>query len=117
MAIRKLIDQNFEMHSGDTKDIIVEVLKQDDSVQPLTGATARFALSEDEFEPAIVTKTTGAGIVLTDPPAGILTVTLDAVDTEPLAGMHYYEVEVTDVALRISTVAVGWIDIRKNLLE
>ncbi len=117
MALRKLLDQNFEMVSGDTKDIVVTVLDELDQVVPIDGADVVFILSENEFSAALVTKTTGAGIVITNGPGGVFTVTLDSADTEDLIGEHYFEAEVTDVSNRVSTVAVGTIDIRKNVIE
>jgi carbamoylphosphate synthase small subunit len=117
MALRKLIDQNFEMVSGDTKDIVVTVLDESDQVVPITAASVVFTLSKNQFSAALVTKTTAAGIVISNGPGGELTITLDTADTESLIGEHYYEVELTDVSNRVSTVAVGCIDIRKNVIE
>jgi hypothetical protein len=117
MGLRRALDQNFEMHSGDTKDIVVTVLDELDQKVDITGSTAVFILSKNEFSAAIVTKTTGGGIALTDPVHGELTVTLDTADTEPLIGEHYFEIELTDASLRVSTVVVGHIDIRPNVIE
>ena len=117
MALRRLLDQNFEMVSGDTKDIVVTVFDELDQVVPITGASAVFILSVNEFSAALVTKTTGAGIVITDPVQGVLTVTLSPADTEPLIGTHYYEIELTDIDGKVSTIAFGQIDIRKNVIE
>lgn len=117
MAIlRKLIDQNFEMHSGDTKDILVSVLDELDAVVNITGATAVFILSNNPYSAAIVTKSSGSGIVITDGPAGILTVSLDPADTAALAGSFYYEVELTDASGRVSTIVVGQINIRADVV-
>ena len=117
MSLRKLIDQNFEMHSGDTKDIVVNVLDEQDQAVPIVAADVVFILSKNEFSTALVTKTTGGGgIVITNGPGGVLTITLDSADTEPLVGEHYYEVELTDVASRVNTIAVGSIDIRPNVI-
>ncbi len=117
MSLRKLLDTNFEMVSGDSKDIVVTVLDEQDQVVPITGASVVFILSRTEFSAALVTKTTGAGIVITDDVGGVLTVSLVPADTEPLVGTHYFEIELTDVALRVSTIVVGRIDIRKNVIE
>lgn len=117
MALRKLLDQNFEMVSGDTKDIVVTVLDELDQVVPINNAAIVFILSENEFTAALVTKAVGTGIVITNGPGGVFTVTLDSADTEALIGEHYYEAEVTDTGGRVSTVVVGTIDIRKNVIE
>jgi hypothetical protein len=117
MALRKLLETNFEMVSGDTKDIVVSVLDENDAVVPITGATAVFALSKTDFSPILFTKTVGSGIVITDGPGGILTVTLVEADTESLIGQHYYEIELTDAAFKVSTIALGRITIRKNQIQ
>jgi len=117
MALRRLLDTNFAMVSGDSKDIVVSVLDELDQVVPITGASAVFILSKTEFSAALVTKTTGGGIVITDGPAGVLTVSLDPADTEALVGTHYMEIELTDASLRVSTIVTGHIDIRKNVIE
>lgn len=116
MALRKLLDQNFEMVSGDSKDIVVTVFDELDQVVPIAGASIVFILSENEFSAALVTKTTGAGIVITNAAGGEFTVTLDSADTEPLVGEHYFEAEVTDTGGRVSTVVLGVIDIRQNVI-
>ncbi len=113
---RKQIDQNFEMHSGDTKDIVVTVLDELDQVVNISGATAVFILSQNPYSPAVITKSSGSGIVITDGPAGILTITLDAADTESLQGSFYYEVELTDASSRVSTIVVGQINIRADVV-
>ncbi len=114
MALRKLLETNFDMVSGDTKDLVVSVLDENDAVVPITGATATFVMSKTEFSPILFTYTVGSGIVITDGAGGILTVTIAAVDTEPLIGQHYYEIELVDASLKISTIALGRITIRKN---
>lgn len=113
---RKLIDQNFEMHSGDTKDIEVSVLDELDAVVNITGATAVFILSNNPYSAAIITKSSGSGIVITDGVAGLLTITLDPADTAALAGAFYYEVELTDASSRVSTIVVGQINIRADVV-
>ena len=117
MVLKRLLDTNFSMVSGDSKDIVVTVLDENDQVVPITGATIVFILSVNEFSAALVTKSTGAGIVITNGPRGVFTVTLDVADTEPLIGEHYFEAELTDAGGRVSTVVLGTIDIRKNVIE
>jgi hypothetical protein len=117
MAFRQLLETNFAMHSGDSKDIVVSVLDESDQVVPITGASVVFILSKSEWSAALVTKATGSGIVITDGPGGVLTVSLDPADTEDLVGTHYFEIELTDAGAKVSTIVVGRIDIRKNVIE
>ena len=117
MALRTLLETNFSMVSGDSKDIVVSVLDERDQVVPITGASATFILSMTEFTAALVTKTVGSGIVITDGPGGVLTVSLLPADTEPLIGQHYFEIELIDSGGKESTIVVGHIDIAKNVIE
>lgn len=117
MTLRTLLETNFDMVSGDSKDIVVSVLDESDQVVPITGASAVFILSKTQFTAALVTKTTGSGIVITDGPGGVLTVSLLPADTEPLIGQHYFEIELTDTNSKVSTVAVGHINLAKNVIE
>ncbi len=117
MVLKRLLDTNFQMVSGDTKEIVVDVLDELDAVVPITGASAVFILSLTEFSAALVTKTVGSGIVITNGAGGILTVTLLPADTEALVGTHYFEIELTDTGGRVSTIVLGHIDIRKNVIE
>ncbi len=117
MALKQLVEQNFEMHSGDTVVIVVTVLTGKDQVVPITGATAIFIVAKSENGSAIFSKSVGSGIVLTDPVQGVMTITLNSGDTEALVGVHYMELELTDAALRVSTIVVGHINIRKNVIQ
>jgi hypothetical protein len=79
---------------GSTSDDIA-----DDSAprQDITGWTISFVL-QDNTNTAVVTKTTGSGIAITDAPNGVLQVTLNAVDTSGLtAGTFHLIVKRTDV--------------------
>ncbi len=117
MALKRLLETNFDMVSGDSKDIIVSVLDELDQVVPITGASVVFILSNTEFSPALVTKSSGSGIAITDGPGGVLTVSLAPADTEDLIGTKYFEIELTSASLQVSTIAVGRINIRKNVIE
>lgn len=117
MADRRLLETNFDMVSGDSKDIVVSVLDESDQVVPITGASATFILSKTRFTAALVTKTVGSGITITDGAGGVLTVSLLPADTEPLIGQHYFEIELIDTNAKESTIVVGYINIAKNVIE
>lgn len=114
MPRTRITATNFEMFSGNTRILKVTVLDQDDAIVDLSGASADFALSKRPGSTALVTKSVGTGITITDAVAGELEVRLDPADTEPLAGGHYYELEVQDASGRRTTVLFGTIQIRKN---
>lgn len=114
MPVTKLTAQPFEMFSGDTKDLNVTVLNQDSAVVDLTGASVDFTISKKPGGAALVTKTVGSGIVLTDPTNGVMDITLNPADTVSLKGAYHYQCRVTDVSLRETTVLFGTATIRKD---
>lgn len=108
----KVSPTNFEMFSGNTKPVVVDVFDQDENSVNLTGGSASLVLSKTKNSAALVTK---AGVLAGSPNLNRVTFTLDPADTEALQGTYYYEVENTDVGGRISTVAFGSITIRSNV--
>lgn len=100
--------QNFEIHAGDSRDIVVTVTDSQGGAVDLTGAAIAWQLarSADAASPAVF-KSLGTGISITDGPNGVFTVTLDSADTEGLTGLYYHEAEVTDTAGNRSTVLSG----------
>lgn len=112
------IGQNFIMSAGDTVAVDF-TLTEADGVTPLdlTGASVKWRLARAVAGPALVSKDLSSGIVVTDAPGGLLTVTLLPDDTAELGGGRYYhEAEVTDAIADVSTVAVGTAVIRKALI-
>jgi hypothetical protein len=100
--------QNFEIHAGDSRDIVVTVTDSQGGAFDLTGAAIAWQLarSAGSTSPA-VSKSLGGGIAITDGPNGVFTVTLDPADTAALSGLYYHEAEVTDGAGNRSTVLSG----------
>lgn len=114
-------NQHFEMISGDTATITVTVDDGAGGVVDLTGATVTFAMSKDKpgsrfNATAKITKTVGDGVTLTDPTNGVMTVALDAADTDDLSGRYHYEIEVTDTSSNVATVTTGIITIKPDLV-
>lgn len=103
-------DSNFEMFSGNTKPVRVDVLNQDGAAVDMTGASATLTVSAKPRSVALFTK---AGSV-SGTPINRIEFTIAPADTEALAGTYYFEVEVTDLSGRVSTVCVGYITIRAN---
>ena len=99
--------QDFLMWSGDDKTITVTVYDNDDVVVDITGATITWELSQNVDSTALISKTVGSGITLSDPTNGIFTIALDPADTASLSGRYYHEAEITDAAGDVSTALVG----------
>lgn len=110
-----IVAANFEMFSGNTRVLKVNVLDQDEAVVDLTGATAEFIFAKRAGHEAIFSKTVGSGIVITDAANGLLEVTLAPADTETLSGAYYHELEVTDAGGRKTTVLFGTATVRRNV--
>lgn len=112
-----MTDQNFEMFEGDTKDIVVTVTDSAGAAVDLTGAVIAWQMARTarSATPAVA-KSVGSGIVITDAPGGICTISLDSSDTGGLSGDFYHELEVTDAQANITTVLSGTVTIKPALI-
>ena len=109
-----------KLWSGDTRIVVFNVKDSDGNAQDLTSATAKFEMAAREggtFSGAadVELATGGSGIEITDAAAGEVTVTIAASDTASLSGEYYWELEITDSASRVSTVAYGFVEIVNDL--
>jgi hypothetical protein len=115
-------NQDVAMFSGDTRVLAFTVTQAGDSTPvDLTGATAikwkcARKLSGGFSSTVTLSKALGAGITVTDADAGQLQVLLSPADTAALSGRFYHELEITDVAGNVSTVAIGTLTIAKDLI-
>lgn len=86
----------------------------------LGGLTIEWALSKVtargyEAQATVFKSTAGAGVTVTDAPGGKLEVTLDPADTQGLIGDYHQELEVFDGTGAGVVVAVGTVEIRRNV--
>lgn len=106
------MDPRRPLVSGDTFALAVTLITDDDGTpQDITSASATYAVYDlDPNTGAAVTqqfaKTVGSGITLTDPTAGLMTITALASNTAPLGGDYYHELEVT-IGSTVQTVFYG----------
>jgi len=104
---------------GDDQTITFTVTQSTGAVQDITGWTFAFTVKasiDDNIVDAEFQKTTGGGgIALTTPASGILDVTIDAGDTQALAGSYVYDLQGTDGSGNIRTVAQSRFIVRKNV--
>lgn len=73
---------------------------------------------DDAEEDAIVQKTVGAGITVTDPPEdGLAVVRLEPEDTEDLVGVQrlVYDVQLKESDDTITTVALGYFNVQRDV--
>lgn len=117
------INAAFTMHSGNNKSLDFTVLDTAGAPIDITGATFTFKLTplntSDPANPApkgdtLLTLTLGAQLVITDAPAGEVSVLLIPVDTTALGSKgFYYELTMLLAGLTF-TVAIGSINILKD---
>lgn len=118
--------QDFEMHSGNDRDLVVTVTDAAGAVVDISAASAiRWSVSQlDESgtiplpksETALLAKTLGGGITITNGPLGIFTVALPKADTESLRGSYYHEAEIV-LSAKESTIMFGKLAIYRNLIQ
>lgn len=104
-------NQNFAMHAGDTKHVIVTVTGVD-----LAGAAVKWSMRKAALKVAGpgVSKDTNAGIEITNAATGEFTIKLNPTDTAGMSGTYLHEAEVTDAAGNVSTVLTGMVTIHRK---
>lgn len=107
----ELTPQSIELFAGKAKTIIVTVTDDDGNAVDLTGGTAAMYVARTLYDAPVIS----ANAVLTDPPAGVLSVELDDTDTDDLIGTYYYEVEFTDSLGNEEVVTFGYLTVRPAL--
>ena len=114
-----MADQNFSMHSGDSKAIAFTIYTTDGTtaVDISTATAITWSMATAPNVTAAVTKTLAAGtIAVSGDSNNIATVTLAATDTASLKGLYYHELQVTDSASLVYTAASGWVVIEEDLI-
>ena len=107
---------DFTMFSGDTKVLRVTATEADGSPLNLIGIDITWVLAKKVTAPAILTKTIGAGITVTDAPNGIFEVNLTPADTADLKGSYYFEAQIDDNGA-ISTILTGTATINPDAIQ
>lgn len=112
-------EQEFEAFSGNDVTLSVTVLDTDTGdALDLTGAQELiWALAKNAQATAILTKTLLDGVTITDAPLGLVDVVLEADDLEPLRGIYYHEMRLTNAAGRKTTLLFGAVTINGNLIK
>lgn len=107
---------------GDTVILTITAKnKFTDAAVNITGASIIVSFTKKIGSTPVLTKTTSAGISITDGANGIMQVTLTASDTAALEGKYYYEIQVTDASGNISTfrnedMSAGVLTVLKDII-
>lgn len=100
--------------AGDDQTLEVEVFDSEGELVDLMGVQAvTWHLSRTvHHRPAIVVKSLGSGVTITDAPNGRIDIAISPADTEGRQGRHYHEIEVIDEQGHVSTILTGTVTIR-----
>lgn len=117
--IIKLKPQNFEITSGNDKDLNFVHKDEDGNIVPLTGAIISWALAISvESKKRIIFYTSPVNVVIVDAAAGQYRVSILSADTEPLPdGEYYHEVRITSASGKVHTGAFGFVTVRRNIID
>lgn len=107
--------QNFEMWSGNHRDLVFTTLDSDSASINLAGASVVWQLSLEPGSGSLIKRSTdsGCGISIS---GCTFTVSLSPVHTEDLMGNYYHEAWIRDIGEIESTVAVGTATIREDAI-
>lgn len=116
MAASADIEQYF---SGNDVRLLFTAIDEDTQLPlNLSGAQAlEWKLAKKATSSALIEKSLGNGVTITDPSGGLFEVAIDAEDTEALKGDHYHEVRLTNSSGKKVTLAYGVFPITVNLVR
>lgn len=106
--------QDFEMWSGDHRNLTFIVTDSTGASKDLTDASVIWVLSENPTSASLVKRSTDSGCGITVSGC-TFTVSLSPVHTSNLSGYYYHEAQVRDSASNVVTVAVGTARIRYDV--
>lgn len=103
------------LYQGDDRSVAIDVSTD------ITGAALTFLVKVrrlDADADAVITKTIGSGITVTNAGLGLATLTLDAADTEALSTDPFYrwELQAVDATNEVHTLAAGRFVLRDDLV-
>jgi len=103
------------MYRGDTRRFTLTI-KRNGAAEDLTGLTGT-GLSFTTKGAAVISKTIGSGIVLTDAAAGIATLTLLPADTSALTNgaTLSFDVQLITLGGDVETIATGILQVLKDV--
>ena len=100
-----------QISSGDSRDIVYTIVDENDAVVDLTDGAISWKILINGTSTAIVTKSVGSGVTLTDASNGVATVVLDPEDTTALQGTYALSGVFTDSGDDVYTFEDGGMEI------
>lgn len=105
-------DQDFEIHQGDDKRLIVDVLDEDD----ITGATINWHLAQQPNKEALIEKSTDDDITIAEDIFYIFLKPEDTLELNPDI-LYYHEAELIDDSGNTYTILTGRVSILPALIK
>jgi hypothetical protein len=117
--ITRLEPQDFELYSGNHKTLHFTYLDENDIAVNLAGATIVWALANHEKSKSrLITYTSPTNVTIIDAANGKFDVSIQGADTEGFkAGDYYHEARVTSSGSSVTTVAVGTVELKHNVID
>ena len=110
-----MADQNFSLHSGDSKSVTVNIVNAAGvAVDVSTASAVVYKVAASPGSEALVSKSLGSGISVA---GSTVTITFAPADTATLAGgVYYHELEITDGDGNVQTAFTGYVLIEGDLI-
>jgi hypothetical protein len=105
-------NQNFTIWQGTDNTLTIT----DVAGAPITGASITWVMKKSAIATVeLITKKTGAGIVITDGAGGVFTVELDPVDTATINfGDYYHEARIVDSSGNEDVTIIGTVTLKAS---
>lgn len=100
------MNQDFEMYSGETKNIIITVT----DATELSNVVVSWTVSQSEYSITNIFKKEGASVTVL---LNKITIKVDPVDTVALTGKYFHKCKIVDQLGNVSFVTTGEITIYK----
>jgi len=110
------INQDFSMHTGDTKILSLIVKDENGSIVNLTGLQKAQLVVKNypKSSTNLIIKTLGSGITNSSPSTGELLITIDSASSSGLSsGDYYYETRIKDTNGYVGTITTGTLTVKE----
>lgn len=102
-------------YAGDSRNLIINVVDQDNNPVILIGATIKWVLVNSQGS-SVISKSVGSGITINNASGGQFTISLSVNDTKGLSGNFQHIARVTTSDGSSSIVLTGTITVQPSLI-
>jgi hypothetical protein len=106
---------DLSLYAGDSRNIIINVVDQNNTVVPLFGATIEWVLADNQGS-ILLTKQVGSGISIADSAKGQFVISITSNNTASLNGTYQHAARVTIPDGESSIVLAGTVTVAKGLI-